>query len=595
MLQLSRRIAPLAVLATALGGAALALAPAARADTTSVTFPSTGSEQTFKVPTAVHSLHVVLVGGRGGNSDGPNGAVAGGFGAVLDGTLTVSPGDILYVEVGGNGHDGDATADAAGGFNGGGTGPEVLGAGGGGASDIRTVSTSDSGSLDSRLIAAGGGGGAGYGTAGGSSSGIGSPGGSPDQDCQVPGHSGGAAGPRTGGNPGSGSTTGADGHIGLPGFGGNGGGGILTTPAAPYGGGGGGGGWFGGGGGGGGGDCAGGGGGGSSGLVETGSAHQNSVATDTTGTPQITISYLVPLPPKATTTPASDVGQSGATLNAVVDPQGFETTYRFQWGTSTNPYGASNGDAIVAATSGPRAVSYGVSGLLPDTTYHFRVIAHNANGDTNGDDLTFRTAPATPPPAPQVTTEPASDIGQSGATLNGVVNPEGTFTGFWFNYGTTADYSSGTIPGSAGSSTFQTAVSAAVTGLSPGTTYHFQLVASGSGTTYGADQTFTTASAPTGPAPTAVTKAASKVGWLKAQLNGSVTPRGSATTYFFEYGTTTRYGASTAHKSAGSGRTAKSVSAALSGLTRHTTYHFRLVAVNASGTTFGVDKTFRTG
>jgi hypothetical protein len=54
------------------------------------------------------------------------------------------------------------------------------------------------------------------------------------------------------------------------------------------------------------------------------------------------------------------------------------------------------------------------------------------------------------------------------------------------------------------------------------------------------------------------------------------------------------YGLRTATRSAGSGTTAASVAAILSGLPRHTTYHFRLVAVNTSGTVRGVDRSFRT-
>jgi hypothetical protein len=180
----SRRLAPLAVLATGLGGAAIALAPAASADISTVTFPSTGSEQTFVVPDGVHSLHVVLVGGRGGTAQTRDGTFAGGFGAVQDATLTVSPNDTLFVEVGGNGHDGDVgDADTPGGFNGGGIGRSVFGAAGGGASDVRTVSRAAGGSLASRLLVAGGGGGAASGAGGGAGSAVGAPGDTPDPDA----------------------------------------------------------------------------------------------------------------------------------------------------------------------------------------------------------------------------------------------------------------------------------------------------------------------------------------------------------------------------------------------------------------------------
>lgn len=86
---LSRRIAPIAVLATGLGSAALALAPAAHADTSTVTYLYSGAEQTFTVPTGVNGVHVVAIGGRGGSSLGCNSSdpEAGGRGGTASAEL----------------------------------------------------------------------------------------------------------------------------------------------------------------------------------------------------------------------------------------------------------------------------------------------------------------------------------------------------------------------------------------------------------------------------------------------------------------------------------------------------------------------------
>jgi hypothetical protein len=81
------------------------------------TFISTGTEQTFTVPAGVSSLHVVAVGGSGGTSSS---AVAAGRAAQTTGDLAGSPGQVLYVEVAGNGQSSDS--GGAGGFNGGGGG-----------------------------------------------------------------------------------------------------------------------------------------------------------------------------------------------------------------------------------------------------------------------------------------------------------------------------------------------------------------------------------------------------------------------------------------------------------------------------------------
>ena len=96
------------------------------------TFKSEGKEQEFKVPAGVTSVGVVAVGGVGGSGTanpgaGPGGA--GGLGAIVTGNLAVTPGQTLYVEVGGNGESGEGKG--AGGFNGGGSGRPTFSGGGG--------------------------------------------------------------------------------------------------------------------------------------------------------------------------------------------------------------------------------------------------------------------------------------------------------------------------------------------------------------------------------------------------------------------------------------------------------------------------------
>ena len=106
------RIAPLAVLATGLGSAAIALAPAAQAATTQ-NFSFTGGEQTLTVPAGVSTIHVLAVGGHGGQSSSAD----GGFGAVVEADLDVTPGQTLFVDVGGNGSAGTFDGPVAGAFN----------------------------------------------------------------------------------------------------------------------------------------------------------------------------------------------------------------------------------------------------------------------------------------------------------------------------------------------------------------------------------------------------------------------------------------------------------------------------------------------
>ncbi len=197
--------------------------------------------------------------------------------------------------------------------------------------------------------------------------------------------------------------------------------------------------------------------------------------------------------------------------------------------------------------------------------------------------------------APAVTTGMASALTPTGATLNGSVNPENQTTSYQFDYGASLSYGSSVpVPaGSAGSGDNGVGESAVLTGLEPSQTYHFRIEATNAfGTSYGADQTFTTA----GLAPVVTTNAATTVTSSGATLNGSVDAERQPTTYRFDYGTTTRYGSSVPSPagSAGSGPGPDNWSASLTGLRHGTTYHFRIEATNATGTSYGPDRTFTT-
>jgi hypothetical protein len=96
--------------------------------------------------------------------------------------------------------------------------------------------------------------------------------------------------------------------------------------------------------------------------------------------------------------------------------------------------------------------------------------------------------------------------------------------------------------------------------------------------------------------PDATTEAATSVGGAEVTLNASLTANGAGTEYYFEYGQTTSYGQSVpvSHQSIGAGKTGQKVSQSLGGLQADTPYHYRVVAVNEIGTTYGKDETFRT-
>jgi hypothetical protein len=190
-----------------------------------------------------------------------------------------------------------------------------------------------------------------------------------------------------------------------------------------------------------------------------------------------------------------------------------------------------------------------------------------------------------------VTTNPATNITSSSATLNGTVDPNGLTTSVRFEYGRTTSYGSNTATLNFNGNTTRN-VSIDATGLAPNTAYHFRLVGTNIlGTFYGSDRTFTTFTS-TG-LPVAATNPGTNVASFSATLNGSVYPHGSTTIVNFQYGTTTSYGFTTPSQTK-TGNRYQSVSANISGLTASTTYHCRIVATNGFGTRFGSDRTFST-
>lgn len=191
--------------------------------------------------------------------------------------------------------------------------------------------------------------------------------------------------------------------------------------------------------------------------------------------------------PKATTEAASSVTQTEATLNATVNPNGVATSYYFEYGPTTS-YGSKTKEVSVGAGMSSVKVSEAVTGLTASSTYHFRVVATNANGTTEGSDATLSTFGK-----PSVETKPAIEVTETGANLKGIVNPRGSETKFYFEYGLTSSYGSKTTEKTAWSGTSNLEVGRTVSGLEEGTTYHFRIVATNSyGTSQGSDVTFKT-------------------------------------------------------------------------------------------------------
>jgi hypothetical protein len=202
---------------------------------------------------------------------------------------------------------------------------------------------------------------------------------------------------------------------------------------------------------------------------------------------------------------------------------------------------------------------------------------------------------------PDVHTGGATEIEPTSMTLNGTVDPdELQITDCHFEYGTDTSYgqtapcipSAGSIPADSN----EHAVSANLTELQPGVTYHFRLAASNAnsveGPSVGADET-----ASTPPPPSIESAATTNVARHSADIAASIDPKGFATIYHFEWGTSTAYGnrvplLSGEDEEINAAMTEKTVSTHLTSLEEDRTYHWRVLATNANGTTASSDHTF---
>jgi hypothetical protein len=193
---------------------------------------------------------------------------------------------------------------------------------------------------------------------------------------------------------------------------------------------------------------------------------------------------------------------------------------------------------------------------------------------------------------PVVTTLHAAKVTTTSAVLRGTVNPRGVATDFSFNYGLTPAYGATSVARSAGSGRHRVQVTARVTGLLPGTVYHFQIAGlSAGGSSTGADASFRTNGTP----PSAVvTGPTGPVFKQQALITGTVNPNGAKTTWQVQYGKTTAYGLETFAQTLAPGTAPTPVSTELTGLSPATLFHYRIVAFHGAVATVGADGTFFT-
>jgi hypothetical protein len=220
-------------------------------------------------------------------------------------------------------------------------------------------------------------------------------------------------------------------------------------------------------------------------TTSTGSGGHRLFAADADGAP----------PASSSVDAVTGVGTTTATLSGTVNPEGgtLSASYRFQysadgvtWTDVAAAVDVGNGTADVP-------VQASVTGLEPNTLYRARIATRKQFGNPHSfsPESTFVTDGA----PPTVETLPVGPRSATTAQLRGSVDPNGTPTTYWFEYG--GDQTYGTriplLPAPAGAGNEPLLLVQDVTGLLPSTTYHYRIVADGLGAPVdGADQTFTT-------------------------------------------------------------------------------------------------------
>jgi ABC-type phosphate transport system substrate-binding protein len=295
-----------------------------------------------------------------------------------------------------------------------------------------------------------------------------------------------------------------------------------------------------------------------------------------------------PLAPAVKTTPAEPITGTQATLRGSVEPNGSSIN-SFEYGTTPSLGSTVNAEPLSDTGTSTVNLSRTITGLTPGTTYYFRAHAWSPSGETSGETMTFVT-----PPLPTATTEAETEPSETQTTLHATVNPHGYDTHYYFQYGPTNSYgqTAPQPPGDAGSGTVTEPESATITGLLPGHTYYYRVVAeSAGGVSYGGEASFRDLAPP----PTLTLEWPTGITETETILNGTVNPNSAPTESWFEYGETPSLGSSTAEVHDGEGGSAVPVSAKIAGLHSGKIYYYQLAATNDGKLVYTVERELKVG
>jgi hypothetical protein len=288
---------------------------------------------------------------------------------------------------------------------------------------------------------------------------------------------------------------------------------------------------------------------------------------------------------------ASDPNGVLSTLNSGTTTPGTDT-YAYYQGTSM---AAPHVSAVVALMleKNPQLTPDQVEGALKSTSRAFPAACSQCGTGIVDANAAVSIA-STFASLPAVTTNAASGITATGATLNSTTSANGSSTAVSFDYGTTsASYSSTSQSATTGGTVDTTGASTlAVTGLVCNTRYYFRAKGvSSAGSSTGGELSFTTSAC----APTVTTGAATSITTTSATLSSTIVANGASTAVTVEYGTTPgSYSITGLAATPSAVTTTGNATRALSGLACSTTYYFRAKGVSSGGTVYGNESSFST-
>ncbi|KKS82263.1 MAG: Peptidase M23 [Candidatus Wolfebacteria bacterium GW2011_GWC1_43_10] len=211
--------------------------------------------------------------------------------------------------------------------------------------------------------------------------------------------------------------------------------------------------------------------------------------------------------PSVQTTSATNVYQNSATLNGEINPNGYQTTYYFEYGTGSS-LGMTTSYQTVDPYNYNRFASYQLSNLSQYTTYYFRLVAYNSYGTVYGSILNFNTGNYYySGGSVTVSTDQAKNVTASSAVLWGLASTNQNTGTAWFEYGSSAtSLTSRSSSITIFTSSYYSSVNltptfwATVSGLSNNTTYYYRAaLQNGGNTVYGQIVSFTTSGSYTTP------------------------------------------------------------------------------------------------